>query len=201
MSLSPKSTSPLLETLLVRDGEVQHLSWHRKRMERSCQLLFNAPPPILDLQPPQGFSGRCRVIYDTTIHSIDYFPLTPRTFQRFALIEAAPTYNHKYANRSELDALKASYPDADEVIIVTSGVLTDTTISNIALFDGRHWLTPDTPLLEGTTRARLLDVGFLHPARLTPANLYEASGFAMINALLGFYPITNPHFITTKERT
>ena len=41
------------------------------------------------------------------------------------------------------------------------GLLTDTSIANIALSDGTHWYTPAHPLLKGTKRAALLEEGIL----------------------------------------
>jgi len=49
------------------------------------------------------------------------------------------------------------------------------------------WLTPKTPLLRGTTRARLIDSGFLKCENLTLTDLKKAENFAVMNALVGFY--------------
>ena len=42
-------------------------------------------------------------------------------------------------------------------LIVKDGYLTDTSIANIALYDGYTWFTPAHPLLRGTKRAELLN--------------------------------------------
>lgn len=67
----------------------------------------------------------------------------------------------------------------------------DTTIANIALYIENQWLTPQVPLLHGTTRARLLDEGFLSPAPLTPNHLADATKIAVMNAMIGFVEIEN----------
>ena len=51
--------------------------------------------------------------------------------------------------------------DKDDILIVKNGLLTDTSIANIALYDGNDWYTPLHPLLKGTKRAELLDKGVL----------------------------------------
>ena len=47
------------------------------------------------------------------------------------------------------------------VNFVKNGRLTDTSYSNIALFDGNRWVTPAHPLLKGTMRQSLIDKGLL----------------------------------------
>jgi 4-amino-4-deoxychorismate lyase len=95
-------------------------------------------------------------------------------------------YSLKYANRDALNALLESNKDVDEVIIEKEGFLTDTTISNIAFFDGKRWVTPVKPLLEGTMRAKLIDEGFLHPKEIRKENLKNYSKVALMNAMIGF---------------
>jgi hypothetical protein len=43
--------------------------------------------------------------------------------------------------------------NADEIIIVRNGLLSDTSYSNIALFDGTMWVTPKTHLSTDTLSA------------------------------------------------
>ncbi len=43
---------------------------------------------------------------------------------------------------------------ADEVIVEKDGYLTDTTIANIAFFDGKRWITPKIHYLEGLLERR-----------------------------------------------
>ena len=62
----------------------------------------------------------------------------------------------------------------------------------VAFYDDNKWITPTTPLLEGTTRARLLKqkTVIAAPIRLEDINKY--SKMALMNALLGFYVIKQP---------
>ena len=39
--------------------------------------------------------------------------------------------------------------EQDEILITRNGLLTDTSIANIALFNGKEWHTPKHPLLKG----------------------------------------------------
>jgi 4-amino-4-deoxychorismate lyase len=76
-------------------------------------------------------------------------------------------------------------------LIVKNNLLCDTTIANIALLIDNQWLTPSTPLLEGTTRARLLDEGFLSAACLTSKDIQKADKIAIMNAMVGFVEVEN----------
>ena len=80
---------------------------------------------------------------------------------------------------------------ADEIIIEKDGYLTDTTIANIAFYDGTKWLTPLNPLLKGTTMTRLLDEGLLHPKKIKKEELTNYTYVALMNAMIGFKIIKN----------
>ncbi|HEX5330706.1 aminotransferase class IV, partial [Sulfuricurvum sp.] len=69
--------------------------------------------------------------------------------------------------------------------------LRDTTIANIALLIEGRWFTPESPLLEGTTRARLIEEGFLTAASLTPKDIEKATKIALMNAMVGFVEVEN----------
>ena len=51
-------------------------------------------------------------------------------------------YRYKQADRRVLDEAFALRDTADDVLIVRHGLLTDTSIANIALWDGCEWHTP-----------------------------------------------------------
>ena len=98
-------------------------------------------------------------------------------------------YALKRTDRSALDACFARRRGADDVIIVRCGLLTDTTVANLALFDPQtqHWYTPAVPLLAGTHRSALLSAGVLTPhPNLTPKSLVRFTRLRLFNALLGW---------------
>jgi 4-amino-4-deoxychorismate lyase len=104
-------------------------------------------------------------------------------------IESDLNYNYKFQERTALQSLlkKAESAGFDDALIVKNGLITDTTIANIAFFDGTRWLTPALPLLQGTARARLLRSGLITPKQIAPEELEQFSHFALMNALSGFY--------------
>ena len=176
----------LFETIKIEDGQIFNLDWHNRRFNKS-QKEFFSNPSTTDLKafitPPKTGLYRCKIIYDTEIQSVEYFPYQAKTIQSFKILPSQLEYEYKYSDRLKFQNLLQGY---DEIIIEKDGLLTDTTIANIAFFDGIRWLTPKTPLLEGTTRARLLDEGFLEVENIKKENIKKYSHFALMNAMIGF---------------
>ena len=182
------------ETIKIENGRTKHLAYHNRRLERTLRTYYPDAIPI-DLadyiEPPKEGLWRCKVIYSDTIESIEYFPYTPRHIKTFKLIEADIDYDYKYLDRSAIDALFAKRGEADEIIIVKNGLLTDTSIANIALFNGYEWHTPQTPLLPGTTRERLIKAGLLIPKKILAKDLKHYKKIALLNAMIEFHVVND----------
>jgi len=189
MSQEQSSTLLLLETIRIEDGKIYNLRYHQDRCNQSRQTLFGSTD-ILNLSSiidaPKFGLYRCRILYGETLHSIDYIPYIPKKIQRLKIVSSDIQYDFKYSNRDRLNALLESNKDVDEVIIEKDGYLTDTTISNIAFFDGEQWFTPENSLLKGTMRAKLIDEGFLHTKDIKKEDLSHYSQVALMNAMIGF---------------
>ncbi|HIP52359.1 MAG TPA: hypothetical protein EYG94_09760 [Campylobacterales bacterium] len=176
----------LFETIKVEEGKVFNLKWHNLRLNKSRKELFSSLSTI-DLKdfispPPTGLY-RCKIIYNDEIQSVKYFPYQAKTFQTLKIVKSQISYKYKDTNRLDFQELLGEY---NEIIIEKDDLLTDTSIANIAFFDGEKWLTPHTPLLEGTTRARLIEEGFLKLENIKKENIKNYSHFALMNAMIGF---------------
>ena len=184
--------SLLLETIKIEDGIIHNLSYHQARCDKSRKELFRSPDK-LDLssviRAPVTGLYRCRILYNEIIHSIEYIPYMPKEIHTLKIIPSNIKYDHKYADRKELNNLLQIQKGIDEIIIEKEGYLTDTTIANIAFYDGKQWFTPMKPLLEGTMRAKLLEEGFLRTKKIKKQDLKNYTHVALMNAMLGFKPI------------
>ena len=191
----PSNNPLLLETVRIEDGHVCNLSYHQQRVDKSRVSLLNLNTPLV-LQkhitdiPPKG-CYRCRILYSEQITSITYTPYVPKPIQSLKIVSSSLSYTYKYADRTALNSLKAAHTDVDDIIIAKEGLLTDTTIANLAFFDGKKWITPDQPLLEGTMRAKLLEEGLLVPKTIRAHDIHNFSHVALINAMIGF-KLLNP---------
>ena len=183
----------LLETIRIEDGKIHNLPYHERRMRRALDRFYPssdipALSKVLEDYPSKGLY-RCRVIYAESIEKIEYLPYFRQEKKLFAAVEFEGNYEYKYSERKEFEILTQLYPDVDELILCKNGLLTDTTTANIALLKKGKWLTPASPLLEGTTRERLLEEGFLSTADLYIDEIDSFDGFALMNAMIGFIPI------------
>ena len=179
----------LLETIRIENGKIHNLSYHQQRFDRSQKACFGSTHPIKlsdKIIPPAKGLFRCRILYSDTIEQIAYLPYVPKTIQHIHIVSSNLDYSHKWAERSPFAEMLAMHPGADEILIEKEGLLTDTTIANIAFYDGLKWLTPEKPLLHGTMRQKLLDEGFLQTASLKKEDLDNYTHVALMNAMIGF---------------
>ena len=191
MNLKPKPIL-LFETIRVENGKAQHLFFHEKRIKQSISspLMFDLATII---QPKNKGLYRCKVIYDTSgcLHNVAFFTYQKRMISSLKVMESDVIYPRKYLNRQALDTLFNAREQADDVLIVRNGRVTDTTIANIAICSNGVWITPKNPLLAGTTRARLLQNGILQARDFGLDELFNASQFALMNAMIGFDKLEN----------
>jgi len=192
-----------IETIKILDGKVYNIEWHNRRFNQTRLDIFGLDKSINLIEyinpPPIGLF-RCRIVYDIDIISIEYIPYSPKVINSFKIVQSNIDYKYKYSNRDELNSLKESASGYDDIIIEKNGLLTDTTIANIAFFDGKEWITPKTPLLKGTIRAKLVNRGFLIPKDINSDKLKHFSNFALMNAMIGFQIQKNITIIYIKER-
>jgi 4-amino-4-deoxychorismate lyase len=189
--------SLFFETLKVTKGKIENLFYHNKRVNHTIETIFHQPSSI-DLSKhifQKDFTKeRCKVIYDKEIKTIQFFPIKPRIFQSFKIIETNITYNFKSVDREEIDNLFLQKGNCDDILMVKDGLVTDTSIANIAIFDGQTWMTPKVPLLRGTLRESLIEKQLLLEKDVKIEDIKNAQGFALMNALLGFQIVTGAEF-------
>lgn len=177
----------LFETIKILDFIAQNLSFHERRISYSLGGVKAKFKLEELLNSPLDGIVRAKVIYDTHGNLIDiqYFSYKMREFSEFKLVEVAFDYSKKFLDRSEIDAAKGEF---EEIIMIKNGFATDTSIANLAIFED-GWITPKTPLLNGTTRARLLENGLLREENIDVKRLLNAKRFAIMNAMIGFYEL------------
>ncbi len=178
-----------LETIKVEDGKLFHLEYHQKRYESVLSSLHVTAFQNLQslLHPPQKGLYRCRVLYSDKSIAVSYHLYHKRKIEKLKLIfDDTIEYSKKYADRSQLDNNFAYKEDADDILMIKNDLVTDTSIANIAFFDGEKWLTPKNPLLKGTTRARLLDTKQIYEKNIYVHELVKYEKVALLNAMIDF---------------
>ncbi|SDM60214.1 aminotransferase class IV [Siphonobacter aquaeclarae] len=182
----------LLETIRYAGGTLENLYYHNDRLNRSRKALWQQYDrlDLEDLIPiPDNLADapvyRCRVLVsEAGIDLAEFIPYTKREVRSLQVRDAGELdYAHKYADRTALQE-KAEGIEADEVLFVRNGLLTDTSYANVAVFDGSEWYTPHQPLLAGTHRARLLATGRVIPERLAVDDLKYFREIRLFNAMM-----------------
>ena len=180
-----------IETIRIQDGHVCHLSDHTDRMRRTADHFgFTAPTLPHDLEarlPADLRTGtvRCRVLYDHTLREVTFTPYRRRQIERLFAVDAGTTdYAFKYADRAPLARPQISLAETDELLFIRDGCLTDTSYTNLVLRRGDELVTPDTFLLDGTCRRRLLRTGRIRTARIHLQDLPTYDELLLINAMM-----------------
>jgi 4-amino-4-deoxychorismate lyase len=174
-----------IETLLITN-EIKNLKYHNNRINLTRKILYDLAPIDLKNYIDIKRDKRVRVLYDKEILKIEYFDLVKREFKKLKIVENNNIkYSFKSENREQLNSLKVD--GYDEIIIIKNGLITDTTISNLAFFNGKEWHTPKNPLLKGTKRAELLDENILIEKNIKIDDINKYQKVAMMNAIIGFY--------------
>ncbi len=182
-----------LETIKCLDGKLFHLSWHNYRMNRTRNEALGISEEI-DLAkhieiPRNCHSGlfRCRVTYTQKIEKIEFLSHTYRKIKSLKLVRNDEIdYHLKYANRIELQRLYEKKENCDDILIIKNGCVTDSFTANPVFFDGEKWWTPNTPLLKGTQRERLLNENKIVSCKITPETISKYKKVGLINTMQDF---------------
>lgn len=181
---------PFIETIRIEQGKACNLSYHNERLNNTLHHFWPDCAGIelgeyLKLTPEMN-GMKCRVIYDGGgIKEISYEAYQMRPIHSLQLVYSDDIdYTYKSTDREALNRLFACRGERDDILIVRRGLLTDTSIANIALFDGKDWFTPKLPLLRGTCRTALIDNGIIKEKDIRPEELSSYSFVRLFNAMI-----------------
>ncbi|NLL27252.1 MAG: branched-chain amino acid aminotransferase [Bacteroidales bacterium] len=190
-SLNKKSIL-LFETIKVSNFEIHNIDYHINRAKKSiCGELKFDLQEVINVNSSGTF--RAKVIYDEFGNFIEtqISEYKKREIKCLKLICSEISYDKKFLNRQQLDDLFAKREDCDDVLIVKNGLITDTSIANIAIYSKNKWITPQKPLLKGTVRERLIEKNFLKEKDIKKEDVLNAEKIALMNAMTDFYEIEN----------
>lgn len=178
-----------LETICIQNGVAQNMQTHADRMrETAAHFGFRAPllPDIARLLPHElrHEKVKCRILYREQIDEIYFEKYKPRIIRSLKLVEASPDYAFKFADRNAFAQLLTRKGTCDEILIVRHDCITDTSYSNVVFRKGHEFFTPDTYLLNGTKRQKLLREQKIRETRITQENLHTFDSVFLINAML-----------------
>ena len=185
--------SQLIETIRILDGQFNDLRYHEQRMDYSLKELYGVEGKtdlsqffsLLHL-PQQGLY-KCRLLYDHQSKVVEFIKYTIKPVTSLRLIvDNNILYDHKYSDRSSMAQLVQKRSGCDDILIVKNGSVTDSYYANIVFKSGNKWYTPQTYLLRGTMRERLIHSGEIQEEQIRMSDIKKFEKFKLINAMLGF---------------
>lgn len=180
------------ETFRLLNGQLCNVELHLERVRKTQAAFFGrAGFEVNELYDtltdyPEGLF-KVRVDYDSAITGIrvDLYEIQPH--RKLRIVDAGDfNYAFKFSDRDFFRKSLDRYPDCDDILFLKDGHITDTTYCNVALFNGKEWVTPATFLLPGTKRAALIRSGVLREATVTVHDLSGFEAISFINAMRDF---------------
>lgn len=186
-----------IETIRFLNGEMPLLDYHQSRFEKTQIAAFGkvihpSLKKFISEQPFRreslpGILYKCRVVYDDRSLDLTCAPYRSRKISRIRIVYANDIdYHFKFEDRTCLEKLKTGLNDETEVLVVRNNLLTDTTFTNIALYNGTKWLTPAEPLLEGVQRKFLLQKKLIFPEEIRLNDLKHFQKIKLFNAMISW---------------
>jgi len=182
--------SQFIESVSIKDGLVENLDLHNLRCNKArLEVLMLTDTIDLSevIKPPKCFLKghiKCRVLFSDKVHEVSYEKYKLRRIAKIQVVENNTIeYAYKFLDRSSLNELYQQKRDADEILIVRNGLLTDAFYYNVALLKGDQWFTPKHPLLNGVQRSRLLKEELIKELDIKLKEINDFSFISLFNAL------------------
>lgn len=176
-----------LETIRFEDGKYHWLDLHQSRLERAFATFFpeSIAHRLNEILPELKVSGKqkVRVEYNSEDFEITIEPYKTRKVNSIKLVESSLDYSFKFSDRYQINQL-VEESNADDIVIVKDGLITDSSYANLAFFDGETWWTPEKPLLRGVRRISLIQSGKIKERVVKPSDLGSFQKLCLINAML-----------------
>jgi len=186
-----------LESIRIDHGQPENLMAHQQRMDVAMRHFFGQRNAfsledlvVKQLADPQNEflkQGlyKMRLVYSLQPEEVGFVAyLLPKIRSLQCVDDDGVKYDYKFADRSGLEALYGRRGQADDILMVKNGLITDSSYANVAFFDGTRWFTPQLPLLAGTRRALLLAQNIISPTNISPKELCNYQKIRLFNAMI-----------------
>jgi 4-amino-4-deoxychorismate lyase len=183
----------LIESIKFLNGKFCNLRYHELRMKSALQNVFGADrdinlEKILRNHPvPAAGLFKCRILYDDQSTEISVKPYEPRVIHSLKVVEHnSISYAFKYEDRRTIDGLYQLRGNCDDILIIKNGLVTDSSYSNVVFARGREWVTPQSVLLKGTMRQKLIEDKQISEEQITVNDIGSFDKCKLINAMFAF---------------
>lgn len=177
-----------IESLKVVGGEFMNIELHQQRIDISSKIFsINKKIVLKDINIPKSNNDlvqKCRILYSNDDLIISFSEYKQRKIESLKLVfDDSIDYSFKFEDRQRFKQLYDKRENCSDIIIVKNGLLTDTSFSNIILFDGENYFTPSSFLLNGTMRQKLLSDKRIIEKKIKYYELSNYNRIILINAL------------------
>ena len=187
-----------IESIKYKNGAFYRLDLHQMRVNLVFKLYFPgfkpfqlSEIPAFKLFKKEGIY-KCRIVFDNNIKEISILPYERKNFESFQLVESdIDSLPYKRAERTELNNAFQQKENCSDIIVVKNGYLTDSSYANIALWNGKKWVTPSNPLIFGTQRQFLITDNQIIEGEIHLNDLQKYSKIRIFNAMIEFGEVEN----------
>ncbi len=182
-----------IESIQLKDGDFKRLIFHQARIDYVFEKFFSGHPSIHlaslfnEIVYPSVGLIKCRIIFDKDYHEVDFQQYKIREIRSLKIVETdMESMPYKSENRKKLIDAFEKRGNCDDVLLVKNGLLTDTSYTNVALYDGTNWMTPRKPLIYGVNRAELLEKNIILEKDILLNELGNYKKIRLFNAMIEF---------------
>lgn len=182
------SNPKFIESLKLVGERFSNIELHQQRIDLTSKMFsINSKIELKDVSIPNfndDLVRKCRIIYSKDDFSVSFSEYKQRKIENLKVVfDDTIDYSYKFENRDRLNSLFEDRGGCSDIIIVKNGCLTDTSFSNIVLFDGDKYFTPSSFLLNGTMRQKLLMDKIIFEKEIKLEDIHSFKKLYLINAL------------------
>lgn len=184
---------PFLESIRLENQQLHFMEWHEARFLHTQRanwgsIKYKNLDNIIKTHPDfpkDDQKYKCRLVYSPKALTITFTAYTPRVIRRLQPVQINKIdYTYKSTDRHAFNLLTNGLATDTEILIFKNGLLTDSSFSNLALYDGHNWYTPEVPLFQGVHRSYLLQKSILQKTEITQVQLKNYQKIRLINAMM-----------------
>jgi 4-amino-4-deoxychorismate lyase len=182
------SNPKFIESLKLVGERFSNIELHQQRIDLTSKAFsINSKIELKDISIPNfndDLVRKCRIIYSKDDFSVSFSEYKQRKIENLKVVfDDTIDYSYKFENRDRLNSLFEDRGGCSDIIIVKNGCLTDTSFSNIVLFDGDKYFTPSSFLLNGTMRQKLISDKIIFEKEIKLEDIHSFKKLYLINAL------------------
>lgn len=178
-----------IESIKYKDGQLFNLNYHQARINRTLGEFYpNCSIDLSSINIPKYFGEeiyKLRIIYSEIIEKYEFLPYKIKQINSLKIVQSDDLiYDYKYFDRTALSLLLQKRNECDEIIICQNGLITDSSYSNLVFENDGKLYTPQSPLLKGTKREKLIDEGKLIPKDIEITSILQFRKIHLINSMI-----------------